>query len=166
MANSELNRKKTYWSITGGILGGFLGSAIGVSLSPNKESDNFNTNLGASLGLLSGVFIGHYLAIKDFESDPQNFIGDPIEIENEELKPKARALNELSKINLQGLNLNITQNRGNKIYKATDIPDAYGNYLKKQVLIEHKIPTKKIELKDGRTLILKDAKVLEHKFTN
>ena len=151
----------------GGILGGFVGSAVGVSLSPNKESDNFNTNLGASVGAIAGAIAGHYMAIDNYKNDPENFIGDPIEIEDKKLTPKAKALKELTRLNLQGLNLNIS-GKSNNIYKeqATDIPIEYSQYLKKQVLIEHKIPTKKIEFKDGRTLILKDAKVLEHKFTN
>lgn len=167
LASSELTRKKTYWSIIGGILGGFVGSALGVSLSPNRESDNYNSNLGASLGVISGGIAGYYMAKSSYESDPENFIGDPIDIEDKKLSPKAKALKELTRINLQGLNLNINGSN-NKIYKdeAADIPMGYSNYIKKQVLIEHKIPTKKVELEDGRTLILKDAKVLEHKFTN
>lgn len=163
---STLNKSKLYSGAAGAVIGGLVGSVAGKELSPNSESDNFNQNLGLSLGAASGALIGSHLGAKSFKEDPENFKGDPIEIEYKNKKKDNLVPLNQTEIQLSDLGIKIeaTTPEVYQVKTTPEVPAKYKDDVYKQLVIKHKIPEKRIRLKNGKTYILKETELIEHKF--
>ena len=98
---SSINKSKLYSGIAGSLLGSFVGSEIAKKTSPNKESENTNQLIGMAIGGSVGYYVGSKAGERFFKEDPENFKGEPIQIENQ--TPVIENTNEL---NLSHLKIN------------------------------------------------------------
>lgn len=154
-----------YSGIAGSLMGSFVGSIVGQKMSPNKESDNANRILGgvvgAGVGFATGAYIGSYF----FREDPENFKGEPInEIKNDFTKDEMIPLSQ-GEISLKDLNLLNQSVSTTKYIKSADVPDEIKDDVQSQVIIKGKIPKRVIHTKDGRTFIIKESEVVEHRYS-
>lgn len=163
-----MKKTKIYSGIAGAMIGGIVGTTVGRELSPNRESDNFNKNLGTGTGAILGALSGVYIGKQFYVEDPENYKGDPIKIDykkdinkKEKLIPLNNSEIDLSQL---GIKLDAIPSHSSSINTTSELPAKYHSDVYKQVVIRHKVPSKKIKLKDGRSFILKETELIEHKF--
>ena len=161
--------KKIYYSFAGSILFGFIGGVAGKSMSPNPESDDFNRNVGALTGGAVGGSLGYWLANKSEGENPSNFKGEDIKLEYElKNQEKLVPLGKKPELKLRDLGITLDLSKlQKKAYKENvkaEIPEDLKKDIQKQIIIEREVPKQVIKLKDGSTWILKDAKLIQHKF--
>jgi hypothetical protein len=145
---SSLKKSLVY----GGLAGAAIGVAGGNALSPDPESRNPNMAVWGSLGLIIGAGLGYL-----FHMD------DP---ENRELPSMILPSGEKPYSDDQKFNKAIIIPSDSKKYKVESgpLPDHLKNKVKKPYVIEHEIPERIEELKNGKTITIEAHKAWEVSF--
>jgi hypothetical protein len=145
---SSLNKSLIY----GGLAGSAIGIAGGHALSPDSESRIPNMAVWGSLGLLAGAGLGYL-----FHMD------DP---ENRELPSMILPSGERPHSQDGKFNQAIIIPKDSKKYKIESgpLPDHLKNKVKKPFVIEHEIPERIEELKNGKTITIEAHKAWEVSF--
>lgn len=136
----------------GGIAGGSIGVIAGNTLSPDSESRIPNMAVWGSLGLISGAALGYLF----FADDP----------ENRELPSMIVPNNEKGAISNSKFNEAIVIPTDSKKYEVETgpLPERLKGKVKKPFLIEHEIPERVEELKNGKTITIEAHKAWEVSF--
>jgi hypothetical protein len=144
---SSLNKTFVYSSLAGAVIGGITGKM----LSPDKESNGFNTSLGAAAGAVVGAGVGYWL----FKEDPDNrtlkTMLDPVD-------------NQKVKIPFHDIGIPLDE----KFYKVTpdtsNIPEHLKNKVKKQIIIEKKLPSRIEQGDGGKSVFYPEQIVIEYDY--
>lgn len=138
--------------IYGGLAGAAIGAAAGNALSPNPESRMPNTAVWGSLGLLGGAALGYL-----FHMD------DP---ENRELPSMILPSGEAPSAKDKKLNEAIVIPSDSRKYKveAGPLPTHLKGKVKNPYIIEHVIPERVEELRNGKTITIEAHKAWEVSF--
>lgn len=138
--------------IYGGLAGTAIGATAGNALSPDAESRIPNMAVWGSLGLILGAGLGYFF----YTDDP----------ENQELPSMILPNNE--KQTLQGgkMNETLVLPSSSKKYEVESgpLPDHLKNKVKRPFIIEHEIPERVEELKNGKTITIESHKAWEVSF--
>ena len=101
--------KSTIYSASAGaVICGLTGYAIAKDTSPNKESESINQLIGVLAGAILCGSVGGYLGYKFYKDDPENFVGDPLELNSMKLK-RVRPVKLNRKIKLENLGTDFGQ---------------------------------------------------------
>lgn len=138
--------------IYGGLAGAAIGAVAGNSLSPDPESRMPNTAVWGSLGALGGAALGYI-----FHMD------DP---ENRDLPSMILPSGEIPLSRDKKLNEAIVIPSDSKKYEveAGPLPDHLKGKVKQPYIIEHVIPERVEELKNGKTITIEAHKAWEVSF--
>lgn len=138
--------------VYGGIAGATIGAVAGNALSPDSESRIPNTAVWGSIGVLGGALLG-YLFHMD---DPENReLPSMILPEGEAPLSRDKKLNEALVIPADS-----------KKYKVETgpLPTHLKGKVKNPFIIEHIIPERVEELKNGKTITIESHKAWEVSF--
>lgn len=138
--------------IYGGLAGAAIGAVAGNALSPDPESRMPNTAVWGSLGALGGAALGYI-----FHMD------DP---ENRDLPSMILPSGEIPLSRDKKLNEAIVIPTDSKKYEveAGPLPDHLKGKVKQPYIIEHVIPERVEELKNGKTITIEAHKAWEVSF--
>lgn len=138
--------------IYGGIAGGAIGAVAGNALSPDPESRMPNTAVWGSLGALGGAILGYL-----FHMD------DP---ENQELPSMILPSSEIKVSKDKKISESIVIPSDSKKYEIETgpLPEHLKGKVKKPFIIEHVIPERIEELKNGKTITIETHKAWEVSF--
>ena len=136
----------------GGLAGAAIGAAAGNTLSPDPESRIPNTAVWGSLGALAGAAIGYF-----FHMD------DP---ENRELPSMILPSGEVPLSKDKKINEAIVIPSDSRKYKVETgpLPIHLKGKVKNPYIIEHVIPERVEELKNGKTITIEGHKAWEVSF--
>ena len=160
---SSLKKSKRYGGIFGTFAGAVIGGLVGKSLSPNEPSEKGNVALGAVVGSAIGYFSGRRLGKSYYDEDPENFQGPDIQLDKKTINNKGMI--RLEDIGAGAPPISINQNETKKeVFKVSDakeLPEELKGVAKKQFVIKHHVPRRKVKTKDNRYFVTEDFKMYE-----
>jgi hypothetical protein len=145
---SSLKRSMVYGGLAGGMMGGIAGNV----LSPNPESRTPNIAVWGSVGALIGAGLGYYF----FNDDPENQ-----DLPNMILPSNQKELTLEGK--LQNTIIIPKDSRKYQIERGP-IPEHLKGKVKNPFVIEHVIPERVEEFKNGKTITIEAHKAWEVSF--
>lgn len=164
-----MKKSKRYGGIFGTLAGGVIGGLLGKSLSPNRASEDGNQIMGTVFGSSIGFWAGRKLGKTYYGEDPENFKGPDINLKKNEIKDSGEMI-RIDDIDVGTPQISINNKETTKeIYKvseAKDLPKELRGIAKKQYVIEHKVPKRKVQTKDNRYYITEDFKMYEIFFSD
>jgi hypothetical protein len=161
-------KSKMVGAITGGLLGSFIGAMVSKETSPNPESDSLNQIIGLSVGLSAGTWAGYQLGDSLHNENPENYKGKELKIENVSKRTYSqKPIQGDRKLDFSDLKIEF-DDADTDAYLDTvsnEVPSHLKDKVKKQVILEHKIPQQKFQTEDGKTIIINETTAIEHIYT-